>query len=214
MALMMPVGLEDGRWQVVISGPNFSCADLRGADFSGAPIFHMSQDEFFKRQEIFVQGFNFNGANLEGADFQFAKVFGLGHRSYREYSGVETNGGTGIGSGAIDAFMGQLGPESRLLAEEMDLHESSLLRLMMNFSASNWQAAKLPRGFYGYFLSNSEMEEEPGSECTPRSPWQYPPEYLGPLDSSGLDWLQPAVSCRMMQDGDHECFDVSYEFGP
>ena len=57
-------------------GPNFNCADLRDADFSGHPLFGFIHVAVGPQSWSEDQGASFVGADLEDADFREARFFG------------------------------------------------------------------------------------------------------------------------------------------
>ena len=205
---------NDAKELLWIEGPDFRCADLRGADFTGIPIFDMSSDKPPTQDDILVVlGFDFDGANLEGTDFQAARIFGWSNGDRGKDSIIQTGSSTSYTVGEDRLFTSWLRPETRITANGMALHRVALGRLGSMFRATNWQSAKLPIGFSGYLSQLPTLgwrqEQEP-AECKPRAPWQYPPEHLGLLNTSGLDWLWSGRACRSMPDGNDECVEVAY----
>ena len=155
-----------------IYGPNFNCADLREADFSGHPIFGFvgkpKQGKNESRAPIYIFHASFVGADLEGANFYGAIMFGA------RPQGVGLPFPSGDGSergekfGLFEYKFSQLPFET----PEPDSYESSLHWLRVGFSGSNWYAAKLPVALQEWLDSNppqKSMDFGIRKSCVPRS---------------------------------------------
>jgi uncharacterized protein YjbI with pentapeptide repeats len=139
-------------------GPNFSCADLRGANFAGHPVFPLVSPAIADR--VLVEGPKFTAADLAGANFTGSHIFGLltEDDQYKRLPFV----GSGGGSRHEEDFAWQV--EYELI--EHDLPQGSMepyadffQGLAWNLSGSNWTEAAFPRGIVDLF------EQDPPSSC-------------------------------------------------
>jgi uncharacterized protein YjbI with pentapeptide repeats len=152
--------------QQQVVGPDFSCADLRGADFKGHAIFGFSENGLDRG--MFVPA-HFYKANLDRADFRFSRAYGV--FSAKGFFPFNSSGNGQI-VGNIQAFSGTIDPP--LLPDKIDKFSISLSMISDMFAGSNWQSAQLPGPITEVLKRNpplptlSPTPGVPGSSCTPR----------------------------------------------
>ena len=144
--------IPDGRF-FSIAGADFSCADLREADFTGTVIFGAaSSGSAFMSHFIFT---NLNRANLIGANLSAVSII-YGNdsssesdsiRSYINYpSGMHAVHGEGFYEIAELDSNATLNPENRSIYRFDVIGDS--------FLESNWEQAKLPKAFQDYLVKH------------------------------------------------------------
>ena len=169
---------DRSRFQVHISLPDFSCADLRDADFSGHALFGFARNGLHEAAKFYGSWPDFEGANLAGADMKHISVFVLSENDDRGWQRIiPTIGGGASGDGRYFAGIYQMNPEAGWGAEPSD-YTKSLVDLQAAFLASNWGSAKLPRAIADWLAAKQVSQDASGRSiiagtepCKPRSPW-------------------------------------------
>lgn len=196
-----------------LRGPDFSCADLREADFSGLHVFDLTQEEFMEGNPHASSPFDFSGANLEGANFRRSTVYGIVRREILMGSHVTeyamnfpfAGGGTGILFGDVEVYLEPIHEDSRFLVATMPKYKTSLFSMEYMLGRTNWWSAKLPQGISGYLGEECEVHKWlPMEGCTARVPWGLAASY--DKDVCSPDWLENDMrGCRLMSDGRVDC---------
>ena len=128
-----------------IHGPDFSCADLAGANFDRHPLIAIYADEFADVIDYYV---SFREANVAGASFMNLGGFGIelrGQGYYMQQPFPTTRSGAGWASGDQYAIAEFKLASDRSLQEGWETYSDSLQALRIAFDASNWRAARLDR---------------------------------------------------------------------
>ena len=141
-----------------IHGPNFNCADLREADFTGHPIFGFVGKPLFVfasvRSPIYVLTASFVGADLVGTNFEDAVMFGAsppgGGFPFPPGSGQRLTEEAGEAYWLFEYEISEVGFKD----VDPDSYEGSLYRLREGFSGSSWSAAKMPPAMGKWLQSN------------------------------------------------------------
>jgi len=132
----------------VFDGPNFSCADLRNADFSGHPIFAIVHPS----AHTFLDGGRFIGTDMAGVDFSNSMMFGQTredeHRIPFAGSGSSIIGASANG---MTSFAYTFLPYAD---STLQSYEATLKRLGRQFSGSNWREAVFPEFLKMWFDKN------------------------------------------------------------
>jgi uncharacterized protein YjbI with pentapeptide repeats len=138
--------------------PDFTCANLKGADFSWHPLLFVYPGNL----TVNITGFppRFNGANLEGADFQKLVMIGL---APVEYSGWPFSSAVGLDAAGTAFEVGNglqlsltpIDPTADLVdklptgpgydTNEYSPFASSHLNIRDTFLTAQWEGARFPR---------------------------------------------------------------------
>lgn len=146
--------------QLQIYGPDFSCADLRGARFALHSIFGFASENAILEHggpALYVMPAVFVGANLEETDFSDARMFGSRASSDRlpfggacteyerrpEYSLFECTFEDSSGGTDSDEAPATKSP-----------YRVSLQHFQLGFTGSNWRAAHFPNGVRVWLENN------------------------------------------------------------
>lgn len=157
-----------------IEQPDFSCSDLRNADFSGHSVFGVAADDF--PIQFMSTGPQFSRANLKNADFTNAQIFGVNLNSdsrfpFTRTPGLTTQGFISSGAHPVTHWTAKLTSDS-LLSNDYKAFTARLNNFTLGFVGSNWRQAKLPTAIKQW------LEQEPpeklypnysGSKCEPRA---------------------------------------------
>jgi len=156
--------------QVQVQGPNFNCADLRGADFSGHALFAAVADDIPELSIVYFAA-SFRDTNLKGAILQRTRIFGI-HRHDDDRRPFETLDEAGsYPEGALFMrYTAQIDAESSLLNEH-DAFSESLQQLSLSFAGANWDSADLPTGIREW-LQKSPPPKSGDETCVPRASWR------------------------------------------
>lgn len=139
------------RPNIAIFGPNFNCADLREADFTGHPIFG-----FASKQAPGLASFSatFVSANLEGTNFAGSRMFGS--RGESEALPFPSADGT---ESTTESRLFQYTFSHIDFKRPGEIHSDGFDRalhwLEIGFSGSNWNSAILPSTMRAYLGANS-----------------------------------------------------------
>ena len=151
--------------------PDFACADLRGADFSGFPIWNVTSDDIRHRQQMWAWP-KFDGANLANANFGQMRVFYLDTLRPREQSELfryeHTSGSASDGD--IYSFNRATLTARTPLRERPSSFGLAFDELRNAFGRSNLAGARFPPAVRP-FLPPSPPRPPRDLECRPRSPW-------------------------------------------
>jgi uncharacterized protein YjbI with pentapeptide repeats len=150
--------------------PDFDCADLRGADFTGFPLFNATEDEM--RTHPGASGWlRFEGANLGNANLQRVGIYFMEPpRGRRGPPLFDIDDGNGQGRvGGPMAIIGTLSPQSPPPAR-IGRFQTAVDELRGAFFASNLAGARLPQQLAPY-LSSAKRAPATVRGCTPRAPW-------------------------------------------
>jgi uncharacterized protein YjbI with pentapeptide repeats len=148
------------------TGPEFNCADLRYADFSGHPVFFLASDD----APVNILPPQFVQANLDHADFRSAKVYGVIGKVDERYFTVILGA---MMRGDFEVVWGDTGSSFGLAT---DHSERSLTMMRDAFYGSNWRSAQLPQAVlevFGKALFAPAEKAAPdlnatSMSCTPR----------------------------------------------
>jgi len=160
--------------QVQVTGPDFTSADLRHADFTGHALFCMTPDAIPEVTMVSLPP-QFDRANLEATDFRNIRIYGI--RDPNDHSSPFF---TVHGDGYIpedekyERFTERLMEDSSLLPEHTK-YLKSLRELCFALSGSNWKPARFPKAI-AEWLSKSPPPPPPieilGEERPPpKAPW-------------------------------------------
>lgn len=150
--------------------PDFDCADLRRADFSGFPLWDVTSDAVLKEKNT-RNWIRFEGTNLEGANFERAGVFFLENDNANRLFGFQALNGQKKSDDPFMTMMGALEPDSRVAGSPSDFTQAiSLFRFA--FSSANSASARLPAGVRPLLGPGApHVPQVLISGCKPRAPW-------------------------------------------
>jgi uncharacterized protein YjbI with pentapeptide repeats len=158
--------------QVQVWMPDFSCSDLRNADFTGHPLFAINANDIPDLQFVYFPA-SFYGANVKGADLHEIQVFGTvsddDHRSpIRTISGS----GSRPGDAKYTRSVYKIDPDAPL-TPGFEQFSSALRQVSYAFSGSNWRDASLPKSLREWLDQNSpeSMPRGSGNQCESRTKW-------------------------------------------
>jgi uncharacterized protein YjbI with pentapeptide repeats len=170
------------RWQMkdfMLSMPDFSCSDLRNADFKGQPLFVILADDYRGPgpRGFVSQAPTFTGANLGGADLRYVRVLQIGAEDdYRmAFFGHEAQRVLGFFKAYAETIY-QIDPE-RPLAPGVKKFSITLEGISDEFDGTNWRAALLPKAIREWLEDPDHHPSEtphvlPGEKpCEPRAKW-------------------------------------------
>ena len=175
---------RDDREKIFIEGPNFNCADLREANFTGHPIFGFvtDYDEVEANDPPLTITFyaSFVGADLVDANFANAQMFGAQWQEHGlpfSWGGGQAwsfPSGRGYQAAADYYFLFEydFGSFSSPKPPEPKRYQISLSRLLKNFTGSSWEQASLPSPMKDWLQENPPgtlMDFGMRGKCTPRS---------------------------------------------
>jgi uncharacterized protein YjbI with pentapeptide repeats len=158
---------------IVVYGPHFECADLRGADFSGHDLFGVV-DEGLKSVKFYYFTPYFTGANLAGADFRSINVFGVADEGFRWFDlpfPFDKQRGFQFENKPYTFYSTNISKDVPLSNPAVQF-STSLKRIEQSFEISNWRSAQLPRALKE-LLEKASVAEVAGGDlaaCTPRAP--------------------------------------------
>jgi uncharacterized protein YjbI with pentapeptide repeats len=151
--------------QLQVFGPDFSCADLRGSEFSGHPVFAIYRDDL-PELRFAVLPARFEGAQIERADFRSARAYGVfAHQS--ESLPFATLRSTGSGFGSVTGAVYEIG-EGHLDAKTSMNFSKSLSQISQLFAGSTWRSAFFPQAIRDYLEGNPPVAK-PGRGDPPCS---------------------------------------------
>ncbi|WP_431048516.1 pentapeptide repeat-containing protein [Roseateles sp. L2-2] len=119
-------------------GPNFSCADMRGATFVGHSIFSAILPERFYG----ATGGVFIGADLRGVDFSDTRIVGTvpkGQDNFSIFGGGGVSGDDGQRSTVTVTWT-----FNDQLTDVEEKHRALFSGISRSFAGSNWEEARLP----------------------------------------------------------------------
>jgi len=161
---------------IEVSGPNFNCADLRGAVFSGQPIFAFVSTKAvihrarFDTPALWVKHTTFVKADLQGADFSGVGFFGAGPESATPPFPVRSKQLRSDYPG-VAFFEGELSNDSPGATFDPS-YGVNLDVLRGSLAATNWTKAILPRPLQEWLKANQPPSYSGSSNqqpCEPRS---------------------------------------------
>jgi uncharacterized protein YjbI with pentapeptide repeats len=153
--------------QIQIYGPDFSCADLRNADFSSHSLFAVVADDLPELAWLAFPS-QFEASNLEGTRFDSVKVYGV-HLGANLTLPFPSPRSGGEGFKELWTYTAEIsaGP----LDKNVSRFSSSLNQMSRAFAGSNWQAASFPEPLLQY-LRQDPPPNRPTfffGRCTPRN---------------------------------------------
>lgn len=169
--------------QILMHGPDFSCADLRKADFSGHPVFGFASTKAGLANgapALILVPASFVGVDLEGTKFGEAKMFGA--RSENEILPWPTDG-PDSGTESASLLPSRLfefdfskdddhGP-GREEAGDLSGYDKSFAFFQQGFAGSNWRSAIFPskvRSWLEAHTPPTDLHFGTRSPCEPRRP--------------------------------------------
>lgn len=148
--------------------PDFSCADLRGADFSGSYLVGMGQD----LTGVFVNGAAmFEGADLAGANFDDIVVYSLVPGAPKAMPALPLPVTVTASTPMLGKYVfvqALFGPRDATSGDAKG-YESALGELQESFDGTNWAKAKLPPEF-AKWLAENKPDSTSSLTCKPRHP--------------------------------------------
>ncbi len=154
----------------ILSWPDFSCSDLRNADFSGHPLFVILADDYRVPGPTLAEvSPQFNGANLEGADLRnirFVQITAEGN--HREAFPSRVGFGNDFGNGYVEMTF-EIEPDS----STPDVTGfSRISEIQQQFAGTNWQQAKFPAAVRQWLDRNPPWKDQNTMKpCEPRAKW-------------------------------------------
>lgn len=130
-----------------IHGPDFSCADLAGADFSGHPLVPIYLNEYEGAVDSYA---SFLNANLTGATFSRLRGFGIVRVGQSADAQPFPTVGSSAGWGSTDQYATtefELRKDGPLRAG-WESYTEALKALSNAFGGSNWRAARFDQSVY------------------------------------------------------------------
>lgn len=150
-----------------IMGPDFSCADLREADFRGHSLFFIASAPNFT--QYFVSP-RFSEANLERTDFRFALAYGIIYKSEFSEFPVSFANARGLNAGGhiwgdVETYTQPIGDNLQPSASKFAL---SFQMMAVSFSGSTWRGAQFPGSIRRAFERWPPPDTPRDPPCTPR----------------------------------------------
>lgn len=140
-----PQPLRDKPPQFVIYGPDFHCADLAQANFTGHPLLPVFPDSL--PDSMSVATLSFRGANLSGATFYSLKVFGIGYEDNdvpRTPFPLLSDARAWMGLPRSYAYFVKNVLDDKAAAQDRTGYDGSFRELARIFGGSNWKDARMP----------------------------------------------------------------------
>jgi uncharacterized protein YjbI with pentapeptide repeats len=132
-----------------VSGPDFSCADLRGSEFSGHPVFAIYRDDLPDRFTGLPA--RFQGAHIELTDFRSARAYDVfTHKSALPFATLRSSGS---GFGSVSFIVYEIG-EGHLDVKASVNFSKALGQISELFAGSNWRSALFPQAIRDYLEGN------------------------------------------------------------
>lgn len=152
---------EKSSWS--FHGPNFNCADLRQAIFSGHPIFAITYPE----DKYFMSGGSFIGADIDGVTFTSTELFGK--IADDDHNIPFASSGGGSISDDVYSFVHEWAEYSTNIP---DKYRRSFENIANLFAGSNWRKSDLPPPIRTFFddhpPSNNMHFSFRSKPCNPR----------------------------------------------
>jgi uncharacterized protein YjbI with pentapeptide repeats len=150
--------------------PDFSCADLQGADFSGHALFVFVESDAAKVIGYYHWPVRFQGANLSGVNLRGLDPFSVG--PIKPFAGCCGGEGSKIKG---NVFLDNYRPDDEAkLDDSMKNIPITANGIIKSFSGSNWKSASLPV-WLREFLESQDVTEtykfDDGYPCEPLAPW-------------------------------------------
>jgi uncharacterized protein YjbI with pentapeptide repeats len=149
---------------------NFTCADVRGADFTGRALFTLAQKGV---PNLFSAQSTFEAANV--AEANFADLYFYGVQQFDPDFELPIKSLFHFGR-----YVGDIRTEVFAIDSQADLNDTSskfsdsLTLLGYSWRGSNWRRAKLPKAVHE-LLTRMNMPDTPQPQvrlgCSPRTPW-------------------------------------------
>jgi uncharacterized protein YjbI with pentapeptide repeats len=166
----------------LVRGPDFSCADLRGADFTGHPLLALVPDRISGPIGILPQ---FSGANLKDANFSAIGVYGLDDSSPLQVPlEIKPTATISLPHSRVFQYATTIKLDSPLLPVAKEFGQS-LDALCTALNGSNWREANLSSALRIWLetkppsedwrtgvMRSREMFRDDRSPCRPIAPWQ------------------------------------------
>jgi uncharacterized protein YjbI with pentapeptide repeats len=147
-----------------VQGPDFNCADLREADFTGHPLLLVAPNEL--RKHIITSGFTFRKANLERTKLVGVRAFGVvrtnGERWGPFYAGGE---GSHIRDTGLMSVAVTLLPNQPLAENHVNYSEALGMISAWGFRDSNWQSALMDDALKQALTINSTTHRDYTRPC-------------------------------------------------
>jgi uncharacterized protein YjbI with pentapeptide repeats len=152
--------------------PDFSCADLREADFTGHTVFGVMTNELAERPRFFPP--RFWNANVANARFGRATLATWMLDDFRTLPIPVTHGSGMKSEKPGEPWRGTYHMDQNApLAEDHKRFLTSLRSISHAFSGSNWREADLPRAIAEWLTINQPARQAPvlvgEKPCEPRS---------------------------------------------
>ena len=149
--------------------PDFSCADLRGADFSASYLIGMAPDQ----STAFVNGAAlFEGADLAGTNFDDVVVYALVPGTAKSMPALPLPVTVTASTEMLGKYVfvqALFGPRDATSGDAKD-YEDALGELQSSFDGTNWTKAKLPPEFARWLTENKPESDLRSVTCKPRHP--------------------------------------------
>jgi hypothetical protein len=163
--------------QVQVAMPDFSCADLREADFTGHPLFGIVRNEVPERK-FFMREPKFGGANIAKSDMRNTSMYVLKKANDHDLP-ISWLGGRGVSLGNGEYFDGVFSIDAESpLEKNQSAFSRSLSHIVWSFEGSNWKSAQLPKAITELLIkagtpehANPLLKVNGKEPCSPRAPW-------------------------------------------
>jgi len=161
--------------QVQVDMPDFSCSDLRNADFTGHSLFGVAANDI-PELSVDFRGPNFRRANLGGADLSNIQVFGLADENDHRFPFYTVSGSGFLPEEAkYVRHTYRIDPDAPLAPGFSDF-STTLNYISYALADSNWRAAQLPKAVREWLDQKPPPENQPvffrgQKPCEPRARW-------------------------------------------
>jgi uncharacterized protein YjbI with pentapeptide repeats len=154
---------------IVVSQPDFSCADLRGADFSGSYLVGLNPDDMTQ----FLSGAaQFQGADLAAANFDGIVVYALVPGTAKAKPALPLPVSVTESTPMLDKYVfvqALFGRRDATSGDAKD-YDDTLDELRSSFDGTNWTKAKLPPEFARWLAADKPSGLSVVTSCKPRHP--------------------------------------------
>jgi uncharacterized protein YjbI with pentapeptide repeats len=126
-----------------LQGPNFTCADMRGANLAGHPIVPMYPNALAETFQLISA--SFRRANIAGAQFSPLRGFGVVSLQRPAPPFPTTSRLVGNEPGDEYGTVEFLIDSQSAMSRDRSIYSDAVEKLLVVFVGSNWQSAKLDR---------------------------------------------------------------------
>ncbi|MFT4253776.1 MAG: pentapeptide repeat-containing protein [Caulobacter sp.] len=152
-------------------GPDFGCADMRGAKFAGFPTVDISSDLIDEEKaSARLATPSFRGANLSGADFREVGFFRYAS-DYRNFLfAIKSESGSKRQDDEYYLSHGQI-LDAPPTEYDPTIYKRSIADIQSMFAESTISGAKIPKALSKLGLQSAKTSTSLQLICEPRAPW-------------------------------------------